>query len=380
MPQMHTNLTQCFLYRQPMMIVLGCLILLLGGCAKTASTDTKIPEIPTENTYSDAVRLKALSDAIGANPTDPENFFRRATLHFEMDNLKPAYDDALRATALDSNQGKYYLILAKIFVKLPNMTEADVAIKKAKLKGLDTPELHVTAGQILYIQRKYPQALDALNKALKVAESYAPAYLYKGLVYAELGDTTKAISNLQTAIEQAPDQVDAYNKLASINIGKRNFPLAKQYLVSGLRFAPRDPFIYLSLGDFYESQNQADTAKEYYKRAMFFDPELYVPYLRLGSLAAKNKNWTDAISNFKLAVDHSTTDDLPTLYLAQALERDNQLAEALYNFKKLVTNNSAYQQDAELAVKRLEPLASKKAKQDSLANVAKAKRDAMGGK
>jgi len=352
------NCSKCFF----VLILSG---LLISGCQSKSGQENKIPEIPTENSYSEAVRLKALTDAITSNPSDPENFFRRSVLHYEMGNLKPAYDDALRACAIDSNQGKYYLTLAKIFVKLPNLTEADRAIKKAVLKGMDTPDLHVTQGQIFYIQKKYQLALEALNKALKVAESYAPAYLYKGLVYAEIGDTAKAISSLQTAIEQSPDQIDAYSKLYTLWTARGKTDLAKQYLVSGLRFAPRDPFIYIGLGDYYERQNELDTAKEYYKKAAFFEPELYVSYLHIGRIAAKKLLWAEAVAAFKLAVDYSTTDVLPRLYLAQALAKNQQFEEALFNYRKILELNSGYIEEANIAIKWLEPLVIKLYGKDS---------------
>lgn len=352
-----------------LLVLALAVVIMMFACGKSEKAADKIPDVPTENTYSEGVRLKALNDAIAANPTDPENFHRRALLHLESGTLKAAYDDALRATALDSNQAKYYLTLAKIFVKLPNMMEAGAAIDKARQKGLDTPDLHCTHGQILYIQRKYGLAIEALNKALKVAENYAPAYLYKGLIYAETGDTAKAMSNLQTAIEQSPDQVDAYTKLSSMYLMQGNDKLAFEYLKSGLRFAPRDPFLYLGMGDYYERRNEPDSAREYFRRASFMNPELYVPYLRLGALAARKKDWKPAIANLKQAVEHSTHDPLPSLYLAKALEADDQLKDALYNYQQVVVMNAGFVPDAEAGIARLAPKVRAMMVKDSLKSV-----------
>lgn len=342
---------------------------LIAGCGNKSEKEGKIPDLPTENTYSDAVKLKAFTDAINANPTDPENYFRRGSLHLEMGSLKPAYDDALRASALDSNQGKYYLLLAKVFVKLPNLTEAEVAVNKAVQKGLNTPELFVTKGQVSYIKKDYGKAIESLNAALKIAESYAPAYLYKGLVYAETGDTAKAISNLQTAIEQSPDQVDAYNKLAAINMARKKYDLAKNYLTSAVRFAPSDAFVFINLGDLYLAQKQLDTAEAYYKKAAFFEPELYAPYMKLGSLAAQQKKWIDAIKAFEKAVQYAGSDPLPVYYYAKALENDGQLNQAVSEYQKLIAANTEYEAEAQLAVSKLMPEIRKRRAADSIAAV-----------
>lgn len=352
------------------------LVLLLAGlmaaCGGTKSGEDKIPEVPTENTYSEAVRLKALNEAIAANPKDPENYFRRGALQLDMGALKEAYNDALRAAAIDSNQGKYYLLLAKIFVKLPNLTEANAAITKALQKGLDTPELHVTHGQILFIQQRYGLAIEALNKALKIAESYAPAYLYKGLVYAETGDTAKALSNLQTAIEQSPELVDAYSKLATLYSQKGDDKLARQYLESGMRFAPKDPFIHMAFGDYYERRGLDDSAREYFRKATFFNSDLYVPYLRLGALQARNKDWKPAITNLKMAVDRTKEDALPYLYLAKSHEANDEPKDAMNYYLQVVEMKALYVAEAEKGIQRLVPILKKRRLADSLAKAKEA--------
>lgn len=360
----YLKLIKHLMHKRLLIIAIGAA--LITGCgSKTEKTD-KIPDLPTENTYSDAVKLKAFTDAINANSSDPENYFRRGNLHLEMGSLKPAYDDALRASALDSNQGKYYLLLAKVFIKLPNLTEAEVAVTKAAQKGLNTPELFVTKGQVSYIKKDYGKAIEALNEALKIAESYAPAYLYKGLVYSETGDTAKAISNLQTAIEQSPDQVDAYNKLASINMSRKKFDLAKNYLASAVRFAPTDAFVFINLGDLYLAQRQLDTAEAYYKKAAFFEPELYVPYMKIGSLAAQQKKWPEAIKAFEKAVQYAGSDPLPVYYYARALENDGKLIESVKEYQKLIAANTEFEVEAQAAVTKIMPELKKRRMADSI--------------
>ena len=64
--------------------------------------------------------------------------------------------------------------------------------------------------ELYYIVKQYQLAIDYINKALKLDENMARAYHLKGTVYAESGDTAKAISSLVTATEQDNKYFEAF--------------------------------------------------------------------------------------------------------------------------------------------------------------------------
>jgi tetratricopeptide (TPR) repeat protein len=69
--------------------------------------------------------------------------------------------------------------------------------------------LKVLAGQYRLYVKDYDQSLKYLNEALKLDVFNARAYFLKGIVYKEKKDINKAISSLQTAVEQYPEFYDA---------------------------------------------------------------------------------------------------------------------------------------------------------------------------
>lgn len=330
--------------------LLGLVLLISAGCQKKEDRKDSIPAIPQENEYSENVRLNSLTDQINKDPNNPENYYKRALLQLELDNHKSAFKDIERAIALDSNAAKYYLPLAKSYLKHDVNKALDAALK-AERKGLATPELFVTIGQIQLAAKSYPQSLEYLDKALRSAENYAPAYLYKGFLYFETGDTAKAISNLQTAIEQSPDLIDAYNKLANIYTNKKQFGLAKEYLQSAIRFNAKDAFVYINLGDLFVAQKKGDSAEVYFKKAQFYAPQVYIPHLKLGQLYFNRGDVELAIEPLKEATKYTQVDAAPHYLLGLVCMRLQKYDEAITNFQQVIMINNTYVNEAEEGIK-----------------------------
>ena len=83
-------------------------------------------------------------------------------------------------------------------------------------------------GELYYFVKQYENAFAKINQALKVNENLAKAYYLKGSIYREIGDTGKAISSLETTIEQDNKNYGAFLDLGIIYGAKKN-PLAFQY-------------------------------------------------------------------------------------------------------------------------------------------------------
>ena len=73
---------------------------------------------------------------------------------------------------------------------------------------------YVKAAELAYIDNtvktNYKVALDYLNAAIGKDPQNADIYFYKGTIFKEIGDTTKALSSFQTATELNPKFYNAY--------------------------------------------------------------------------------------------------------------------------------------------------------------------------
>jgi len=76
-------------------------------------------------------------------------------------------------------------------------------------------------GELYFFVKQYENAFAKINQALKINENLAKAYYLKGNIYKEIGDTAKAISSLETAIEQDNKNYGAFLDLGLIYAAKK---------------------------------------------------------------------------------------------------------------------------------------------------------------
>jgi Tfp pilus assembly protein PilF len=87
-----------------------------------------------------------------------------------------------------------------------------------------------------------------------------------------LRDTVRAISSIQTAIEQDPEFLDAYNSLSALYVGQKNFKAGMQALKSAFLLSPYDELLNLNIAIVYRNMAETDSAIRYFQRAIKINP------------------------------------------------------------------------------------------------------------
>lgn len=70
----------------------------------------------------------------------------------------------------------------------------------------------------LYDLQKYTDALQVLQKAVKLNNRFEEGYYYMGLNFEKLGKKEEAIESYETALIYAPDYIEAKDALAKLGI------------------------------------------------------------------------------------------------------------------------------------------------------------------
>ena len=316
------------------------LLSLLPACAFLACNrqpEEKVVDLKqTETTDKDA-RLKALSEAISRNPKDPAAYEKRAGLYLDLQQPDQALADANQAISLDSTRAMPYYVKARALRASRQVPAAIKMALKAEDKGLDDPGLYLATGEMFLIMKQYQRAIDYLNKSLKIAQFNEQAYYYKGLVYAESGDTTRAISSMQTAIEQDPAFMDAYNSLIKIYNARKDYKMARQYITSGLRFGPEDPALWVNRGVLFQGMGQPDSAANCFRKALELKPGLAVANYNLGAIAYQKDQYAEAIPLLEQVIESPDQGGPYTeVMLAQSYEKTGQSDRAHAYYQKAV--------------------------------------------
>jgi tetratricopeptide (TPR) repeat protein len=115
----------------------------------------------------------------------------------------------------------------------------------------------------LFKQGLHAQAMEKVNAFLVTKPKDAQARFLKGLIYAEQGSTTEAISVFSSLTQDYPELPEPYNNLAVLYAGQGNYEKAKEQLEMAIRTNPTYATAHENLGDIY-----AKMASQAYDRAL----------------------------------------------------------------------------------------------------------------
>ena len=156
--------------------------------------------------------------------------------------------------------------------------------------------------EIYYIVKQYQKGIDYVNKALKINDRLAKAYYLKGSIYRESGDTARAVSSLETAIEQDTKFENAYIDIALMYAARKN-PIALEYYNNALKINPYNDNTIYARAKLLQDIGKIDEAIFEYKSILNKNKNCENCYYNLGAiyLEIKKDNKT-ALDNFTKAI------------------------------------------------------------------------------
>lgn len=265
-----------------------------GDSAKLKNIDTITPKI---NHYT---------GIISAHPNDAEAYWNRGKLEVLNNSLAPALADLTKAVMLDTTKSAYYYDFANAEFLTGHTHEArDAFLTSIRLDPKNTDATLKLAELYLYVE-KYDDAITLIDQAIKVNPYIGKEYFLKGLVFIEKHDTAKAISSLQTAVEQNPNYFDAYIQLGLLFAAKGN-PLALDYYNDASNLEPQNPEPYYDKGMFYQFGGDDTDAIKEYKELLQVDSTYKNAYYNLGVIYNEDEtDYTTSLNYFNKAITYDT--------------------------------------------------------------------------
>jgi len=223
------------------LILVFCLSVFFFSC-----NDREKQDLEAGNAKADSIsirlnlpELKAINARLLEEPTNADLYNKRALIYISIKEFDAAVNDAKRAVRIDSTMASYYNTLVDAYFSQNNTRQVKDLLEIVEKKFPENTEALLKSAELYFLVRQYQKAIDYVNKALKVDASLAKAYFLKGSIYRESGDTAKAISSLETAVEQDNQYLDAYFDLGIILAARKN-PMALEYYNNVLRLDPNN--------------------------------------------------------------------------------------------------------------------------------------------
>lgn len=293
------------------------------GNAKTDSINAKI-NLPA---------LKQLNAEILKDPDNAELYNKRARLYIGIKQFDLAAGDVRRALSIDSSKVEYYLTKVDLAYANNKTRDARDVLESTIKKFPDNVEALLKAAELYYIVKQYQPALDYINKALKVDENMARAYHLKGTIYAENGDTARAISSFVTATEQDNKYFEAFYDIGILYAASKN-PLAFDYYDNALRIRTNDPKVLYAKAKLFQNLKKTDEAILVYETLIQVDKTDAQVCYNLGAIyLLEKRDKAKALTLFSKAIenDPSYTAAYYSRGYTYALMNDKENAKADYN-------------------------------------------------
>lgn len=246
--------------------------------------------------------LLSINSKIKSDLNNSDLYLQRAKRYEELGDNDFALQDIKRAQAIDSIALSPQLALCSYWMDRGKFGFALQVVKKAQEQHPESAEVYEKLSELYLIARKNKESLSYADLAVKYNMFNPKAYYLKGLNFLDLGDTNRAISSYQTAIEQDPEYFEPYLELGLLYAAQDN-PLAIDYYENALSVRPNDANTLYSLGMYqqeHEMYNEAiktyyTATKEYpdFREAHFNLGYIHMYYLKLYREATKY--YSDAI-------------------------------------------------------------------------------------
>lgn len=277
--------------------------------------------------------LKAVNQELLNNPNDPALYDKRARVYLGLREFAEAENDAKRAITLDSTQAPFHLTMADIHFSQNKTREAREYLERTTQKFPENTEALLKLAELYFLVKYYQDGITYVNKALKVDEHLAKGYYIKGSIYRESGDTARAVSSLQTAVEQDNNFKDAYHDLGVI-YGARKNPLALEYYNNVLRIDPKDENALYGRAKFLQDVGKIDEAITEYERIIALDGKCDNCHYNIGAIYLEiKKDPKKALERFTKAI--AVNPGYTAAYFARGYTytklNDKQSARADYN-------------------------------------------------
>jgi tetratricopeptide (TPR) repeat protein len=299
-------------------------VLAFSACKNEKSADESANGVKSKDSFA------KLNEDIAANPNRADLLYQRAKIFIQRDVMNQAFEDLSRATAIDSTNTEYLMLLADVAFKTFQIKRASDSFEKVVKLDPQNKDAYLKLSELYFYVKGYQKSLLYSNEALKLDKNLVRAYYLRGFAYKEMGDTGKAVSSFNTVIDLQPDY-DAFIQLGNI-YAARNNPLAVQYYNNALKVEVNSTEALYNRGLFFQNAGEIGKAVADYNAIIKIDPNYSDAYFNLGYInSVLSSNWNEAIR-----------------FYTEAIKVNDQYAEAFFNrgvcYEK-IGNKEAAQKD-----------------------------------
>lgn len=248
----------------------------LAAAVEESGSDVKYLMLRARHNIATQEYQDALADIEAALEAAPDNYGLHE-LHGlvlrELGRTEEAFKAFDRAGELDSESVMPYLQRAEMYGDLGDLEQAIDQATKAVDREQASPLTYLLRSD-LYLRNEQPEAgLADAEKVLEMQPEYAPAIWLKARAYDDMGNTQKALEQLEALAAAMPEQTELDLQIALYALKLEMPSRAISALDRAIANSPENGTLYRFRGDSYLNLGKHPEAVADYNKALELEPE-----------------------------------------------------------------------------------------------------------
>ncbi len=237
--------------------------------------------------------LQLLDEISAIEPTNPQALIYKSAFLIKLQRYPEALELAKNADTLFPKLALGKLLSGDVSLAEKKLDQALGSYQQAyNIQPND--KVLLTIVDLMDAQKKLPDALKLLNKALEKTPKNSAIHFKIATVYQKLNDNQKAESHYKTILADQPDNILALNNLAWLYFQQNN-PQASELAKNAYAKSPESPAIADTYGYILIKQGQAADGLAILEKAAKLAPSANDIQLHLAEAYSANNNKSKAI-------------------------------------------------------------------------------------
>jgi tetratricopeptide (TPR) repeat protein len=193
------------------------------------------------------------------------------------------------------------------YAKSGNTAKADLYLGKAEAAGIDTSDAKFVQIDALESQKKYPEALAALDKIIRAEPQNGEAYYRRASIYDDMDQTDKAIEAYKEAARISPANSLPWFDLGTIYYNKGDYNNSEKAYLEAIKIDPTSAQAHANLASVYRQKEKFPEANAEYKKAEELGMKTPDLYSEWGYCLGQTKEWDKSTARLETARSISPT-------------------------------------------------------------------------
>jgi tetratricopeptide (TPR) repeat protein len=204
--------------------------------------------------------IKHFEEALKFMPDDAASMFELSEQYVKAGRVEDGLAMIQRAADLDPENKWYQMRLAMFYRTLKQFDQYAAIYERLTEKYPDDTDMLSDLIEAYLVTENYDKAIEKLNLLEKQAGVSALVSEQKVEIYKRQGNTKKVISELERLINENPENTRYYNMLAKVYMENKKEKEAIKLYNQIKALDPTDPYINISLLEYYEQSKEPDKA------------------------------------------------------------------------------------------------------------------------